>query len=82
MCLIIQLNKDGFLKFFVDAGLIKIKKGVKIEDAKFSDITENKKDIKFNNKQSAEFLPKFIKMKTRMLLSLIQTLPIETKTKS
>ena len=29
-------------------GLIKIKKGVKIEDAKFSDITENKKDIKFN----------------------------------
>ncbi len=43
MCLIIQLNKDAFLKFFVDAGLIKIKKGVKIEDAKFSDITENEK---------------------------------------
>ncbi len=29
-----------------------------MKDAKFSDITENKKDIKFNNKQSAEFLPK------------------------
>ena len=42
----------------MDADLIKIKKGVKIEDAKFSDIVENKKNIKFNNKQSAEFLPK------------------------
>ena len=31
---------------------------MKIEDAKFSDIVENKKDIKFNNKQSAEYLPK------------------------
>lgn len=51
-------EEGRFLKFFQDAGLIKIKKGVKIEDAKFSDITENKKDIKFNNKQSAEFLPK------------------------
>lgn len=51
-------EQGRFLKFFVDAGLIKIKKGIKIEDAKFSDITENKKDIKFNNKQSAEFLPK------------------------
>ena len=51
-------EQGRFLKFFVDEGLIKIKKGVKIEDAKFSDITENKKDIKFNNKQSAEFLPK------------------------
>ncbi|NDQ44424.1 methionine ABC transporter substrate-binding protein, partial [Staphylococcus aureus] len=35
-------EQGRFLKFFVDAGLIKIKKGVKIEDAKFSDITENK----------------------------------------
>uniref|UniRef100_UPI00210E696B MetQ/NlpA family ABC transporter substrate-binding protein n=1 Tax=Staphylococcus aureus TaxID=1280 RepID=UPI00210E696B len=51
-------EQGRFLKFFVDAGLIKIKKGVNIEDAKFSDITENKKDIKFNNKQSADFLPK------------------------
>ncbi|EHJ07840.1 putative lipoprotein [Staphylococcus simiae CCM 7213 = CCUG 51256] len=51
-------EQGRFLKFFVDDGLIKIKKGVKIEDAKFSDIIENKKDIKFNNKQSAEFLPK------------------------
>src|SRR5699024_12564227 len=41
-----------------DAGLIKIKDGVKTEDAKFDDIVENKKDIKFNNKQSAEYLPK------------------------
>ncbi|RIO59853.1 methionine ABC transporter substrate-binding protein, partial [Mammaliicoccus sciuri] len=29
-----------------------------IEDAKFEDIVENKKDLKFNNKQGAEFLPK------------------------
>ena len=35
-----------------------MKKGVKIQDAHFSDIVENKKDIKFNNKQSAEYLPK------------------------
>lgn len=51
-------EQGRFLKFFVDEGLIKLKKGVKIEDAKFSDITENKKDIKFNDKQSAEYLPK------------------------
>lgn len=51
-------EQGRFLKFFVDEGLIKLKKGVKIEDAKFSDIEENKKDIKFNNKQSAEYLPK------------------------
>lgn len=51
-------EQGRFLKFFVDEGLIKIKKGVKIEDAKFEDITENKKDIKFNSKQSAEYLPK------------------------
>ncbi|WRN52895.1 MetQ/NlpA family ABC transporter substrate-binding protein [Staphylococcus aureus] len=55
MCLIIQLNKDACLKFFVDAGLIKIKKGVKIEDAKFSDITENKKILSLiiNNQQNS-----------------------------
>ncbi len=51
-------EQGRFLKFFVDEGLIKIKKGVKIQDATFDDITENKKDIKFNSKQSAEFLPK------------------------
>lgn len=51
-------EEGRFLKFFVDEGLIKLKKGVKIQDAKFSDIVENKKDIKFNNKQSAEYLPK------------------------
>ncbi|MEP9851389.1 MetQ/NlpA family ABC transporter substrate-binding protein [Staphylococcus aureus] len=51
-------EEGRFLKFFVDAGLIKLKDGVKPEDAKFDDIVENKKDIKFNNKQSAEYLPK------------------------
>lgn len=51
-------EQGRFLKFFVDEGLIKIKKGVKIQDATFDDIEENKKDLKFNNKQSAEFLPK------------------------
>src|SRR5699024_186376 len=39
-------EEGRFLKFFSDAGLIKIKKGVKTEDAKFDDIVENKKDIK------------------------------------
>lgn len=51
-------EEGRFLKFFVGEGLIKLKKGVKIQDAHFSDIVENKKDIKFNNKQSAEYLPK------------------------
>ncbi|MCG7339469.1 MetQ/NlpA family ABC transporter substrate-binding protein [Staphylococcus sp. ACRSN] len=51
-------EEGRFLKFFVDEGLIKLKKGVKPEDATFKDIAENKKDIKFNNKQSAEYLPK------------------------
>lgn len=31
---------------------------MKIEDAKFDDIIENKKNLNFNNKQGAEFLPK------------------------
>lgn len=67
-------EQGRFLKFFVDAGLIKIKKGVKIEDAKFSDITENKKILSLiiNNQQNSYL--KFIKMKTLMLLSLIRTL--------
>ncbi|MDU9263331.1 MetQ/NlpA family ABC transporter substrate-binding protein [Staphylococcus pseudintermedius] len=51
-------EQGRFLKFFVDAGLIKIKDGVKIQNATFDDIVENKKDIKFNSKQAAEFLPK------------------------
>ena len=51
-------EQGRFLKFFVDEGLIKIKDGVKIQDATFDDIVENKKNIKFNNKQAAEFLPK------------------------
>lgn len=56
-------EEGRFLSFFVDKGLIKIKKGVKIEDAKFDDIVENKKQLKFNNKQGAEFLPKTYKSK-------------------
>ena len=66
-------EQGRFLKFFVDAGLIKIKRR-KIEDAKFSDITENKKILSLiiNNQQNSYL--KYIKMKTRMLLSLIQTL--------
>lgn len=51
-------EEGRFLSFFVNEGLIKIKPGVKIEDAKFEDIIENKKNLKFNNKQGAEFLPK------------------------
>ncbi|QLK85574.1 MetQ/NlpA family ABC transporter substrate-binding protein [Staphylococcus sp. 17KM0847] len=51
-------EQGRFLKFFVDEGLIKIKDGVKIQDATFDDIVENKKNIKFNSKQAAEFLPK------------------------
>ena len=54
---IIQQKKDAFI-IFVNEGLIKLKKGVKIEDAKFEDIAENKKHLKFNNQQGAEFLPK------------------------
>ncbi|MCG7339091.1 MetQ/NlpA family ABC transporter substrate-binding protein [Staphylococcus sp. ACRSN] len=56
-------EEGRFLSFFVDKGLVKIKKGVKIEDAKFEDIVENKKQLKFNNKQGAEFLPKTYKSK-------------------
>src|SRR5699024_7655756 len=51
-------EEGQFIKVFSDAGISKIKKGVKTEDANFDDIVENKKDIKFNNKQSAEYLPK------------------------
>ena len=51
-------EQGRFLKFFVDEGLIKLKDGVKFEDAKFDDIVENKKDLKFNSKQAAEYLPK------------------------
>ena len=57
---IIQRKKDDFLSFFVDEGLIKLKKGVKIEDAKFEDIAENK-NLKFNHQQGAEFYQRHIK---------------------
>lgn len=51
-------EEGRFLSFFEKEGLIKIKDGVDPIDATFDDIVENKKDIKFNNKQAAEFLPK------------------------
>ncbi|GGB01316.1 methionine ABC transporter substrate-binding protein [Macrococcus hajekii] len=54
-------EEGRFLSFFVNEGVIKLKEGVKIEDAKFTDVIENKKNLKFNNKQSAEFLPKTYK---------------------
>ncbi|PTJ53308.1 methionine ABC transporter substrate-binding protein [Staphylococcus simulans] len=54
-------EEGRFLSFFVNEGLVKIKDGVKIEDAKFDDIVENKKELKFNNQQGAEFLPKTYK---------------------
>ena len=54
-------EEGRFLSFFVNEGLIKLKKGVKIENAKFEDIAENKKHLKFNHQQGAEFLPKTYK---------------------
>ena len=42
-------EQGRFLKFFVDEGLIKLKDGVKIQDATFKDITENKKDNPYAN---------------------------------
>ncbi|MGV3243479.1 MetQ/NlpA family ABC transporter substrate-binding protein [Staphylococcus sp. 11261D007BR] len=51
-------EQGRFLKFFVDEGLVTIKDGVDIKDATFDDIKENKKNIKFNDDQAAEFLPK------------------------
>ncbi|MGV3042593.1 MetQ/NlpA family ABC transporter substrate-binding protein [Staphylococcus rostri] len=51
-------EEGRFLSFFVNEGLIKIKPGVKIEDAKLDDIVENKKHLEFDNQQGAEFLPK------------------------
>lgn len=51
-------EEGRFLSFFTKAGLITLKDGVDPVKATFKDIKENKKNIKFNNKQSAEFLPK------------------------
>ncbi|TDM03724.1 MetQ/NlpA family ABC transporter substrate-binding protein [Macrococcus carouselicus] len=51
-------EEGRFLSFFTEAGLIKLKAGVDPVKATFKDIAENKKNIKFNNKQAAEFLPK------------------------
>ena len=36
-------GRRTILSFFVDEGLIKLKKGVKIEDAKFEDIAKIKR---------------------------------------
>lgn len=54
-------EEGRFLSFFTKAGLIKLKPGVNPITATFKDIEENKKNFKFNNKQSAEFLPKSFK---------------------
>ncbi|GGA99428.1 MetQ/NlpA family ABC transporter substrate-binding protein [Macrococcus hajekii] len=51
-------EEGRFLSFFTKAGLIKLKEGTDPIKATFKDIAENKKDIKFNNKQAAEFLAK------------------------
>lgn len=51
-------EEGRFLSFFVNEGLIKLKDGVKPENAKFEDIKENKKHLEFNHQQGAEFLPK------------------------
>src|SRR5699024_3196052 len=56
-------EEGRLLAFLVEKRLIKIKKGVKIVEAKFDNIGENKKNNKFNNKQGAEFLPKTYKSK-------------------
>ena len=64
-------EQGRFLKFFVDEGLIKIKKALKLKTQ--NSVTSLKtKDIKFNNKQSAEFLPKIYQNKMQMQLSLTQ----------
>ncbi len=67
-------EQGRFLKFFVDAGLIKIKKGVKLKMLSLVILQRIKKILSLiiNNQQNSYL--KFIKMKTRMLLSLIQTL--------
>ncbi|TDL98885.1 MetQ/NlpA family ABC transporter substrate-binding protein [Macrococcus brunensis] len=51
-------EEGRFLSFFTKAGLIKLKEGTDPVKATFKDIAENKKNLKFNNKQAAEFLPK------------------------
>lgn len=54
-------EEGRFLSFFTKAGLIELKSGVDPITATFKDIKVNKKNFKFNNKQSAEFLPKSFK---------------------
>lgn len=49
-------EEGRFLSFFVNAGLIEIEEGVNIEDATFDDITENPKDLEFNNETAPEML--------------------------
>ena len=57
-------EQGRFLKFFVDEGLIKLKKGVKIEDAKFSDIEENKKISNLITNNQPNTYQKFTKIKS------------------
>lgn len=51
-------EEGRFLSFFTKAGLIELKEGTDPVKATFQDIKTNKKDIKFNNKQAGEFVPK------------------------
>ncbi|TDM12564.1 MetQ/NlpA family ABC transporter substrate-binding protein [Macrococcus lamae] len=51
-------EEGRFLSFFTKAGLIELKKGTNPVKATFKDIVKNDKNIKFNNKQAAEFLSK------------------------
>lgn len=49
-------EEGRFLSFFVNAGLIEIEEGIDIEDATFDDITENPKNLEFNNETAPEML--------------------------
>jgi len=51
-------EEGRFLSFFTKEGLIKLKNGVDPVKATFQDIEENRKNLKFNNKQAGEFIPK------------------------
>ena len=60
-------EEGRFLKFFVDEGLIKLKKGVKPEDATFKDITENKKILNLTTNNLQNTYLRSIKTKKQML---------------
>ena len=69
-------EEGRFLKFFVDDGLIKLKKGVKIQDAKFSDIVENKKiSNSITNNQQSTYQKS---IKTKMLMQQLSTLTLQS----